>query len=61
MTRQQAKTLKYGDVVRYGVVQRAIVQRVTCNGVWVSFDGLGPKRGQYVTERTAACNLERVQ
>jgi hypothetical protein len=54
-------TLKYGDVVRYGAAQRAIVQRVTKNGVWVSYDGFGPKRGQYITERVAAQYLERVQ
>lgn len=57
----EAKALKYGDVVRYGAAQRAIVQRVTKNGVWVSYDGFGPKRGQYVTERVSAAYLERVQ
>jgi hypothetical protein len=61
MTTTEAKTLKYGDVVRYGAVQRAIVQRVTRNGVWVSYDGLGPKRGEYITERASAVYLERVQ
>jgi hypothetical protein len=61
MTTAEAKTLKYGDVVRYGAAQRAIVQRVTRNGVWVSYDGLGPKRGQYVTERVSAAYLERVK
>jgi hypothetical protein len=61
MTAIESKTLKYGDVVRYGAVQRAIVQRVTKNGVWVSYDGFGPKRGQYVTERVSARMLERVQ
>ena len=61
MTTTEAKTLKYGDVVRYGAAQRAIVQRVTKNGVWVSYDGFGPKRGQYITERVSASHLERVQ
>jgi len=61
MTSQEAKSLKYGDVVRYGAAQRAIVQRVARNGVWVSYDGLGPKRGQYITERVSARHLERVQ
>ncbi len=61
MTTTDAKTLKYGDVVRYGAAQRAIVQRVTRNGVWVSYDGFGPKRGQYITERVAARSLERAQ
>jgi hypothetical protein len=61
MTTTEAKTLKYGDVVRYGAAQRAIVQRVTTNGVWVSYDGFGQKRGQYITERVAAQYLERVQ
>ena len=61
MTNTESKTLKYGDVVRYGAEERAIVQRVTKNGVWVSYDGFGPKRGQYVTERASARHLERVQ
>lgn len=61
MTTNEAKTLKYGDVVRYGAAQRAIVQRVTKNGVWVSYDGFGPKRGQYITERVSARHLERAQ
>lgn len=61
MTTSEAKSLKYGDVVRYGTAERAIVQRVTSNGVWVSYDGLGPKRGQYVTERAPARRLERVK
>jgi hypothetical protein len=61
MTTTEAKTLKYGDVVRYGAAQRAIVQRVAKNGVWVSYDGLGPKRGQYITERVSARYLERAQ
>lgn len=61
MTSQEAKTLKYGDVVRYGAAPRAIVQRVLSNGVIVSYDGLGPKRGQYITERVSARHLERVQ
>jgi hypothetical protein len=61
MTTTEAKTLKYGDVVRYGAAQRAIVQRVTRNGVWVSYDGFGPKRGQYITERVSAAHLERAQ
>jgi hypothetical protein len=61
MTNTEAKTLKYGDVVRYGAAERAIVQRVTKTGVWVSYDGFGPKRGQYITERAAAHRLERVQ
>lgn len=61
MTPAEAKTLKYGDVVRYGAAQRAIVQRVTRNGVWVSYDGFGPKSGQYITERVSAQSLERVQ
>lgn len=62
MTTAEAKTLKYGDVVRYGTVaERAIVQRVCKNGVWISFDGTGPRRGQYITDRVAARYLERVQ
>lgn len=61
VTAAEAKTLKYGDIVRYGAAQRAIVQRVTRNGVWVSYDGLGPKRGQYVTERVSAAYLELVK
>jgi len=61
MTPTEAKTLKYGDVVRYGAAQCAIVQRVTKNGVWVSYNGFGPKRGQYITERVSAQSLERVQ
>ncbi len=61
MTTAEAKTLKPGDVVRYGSAQRAIVQRVARNGVWVSYDGLGPRRGQYITERVSAAHLERVQ
>jgi hypothetical protein len=61
MTNTEAKTLKYGEVVRYGAAPRAIVQRVTKNGVWVSYDGLGPKRGQYITERVSAAYLERVK
>lgn len=60
MTATEAKTLKFGDVVQYHA-QRAIVQRVTSNGVWVSYDGLGPKRGQYITERVSARYLARVQ
>ena len=61
MTRQEAKDLKYGDVVRCGAAPRAIVQRVLPNGVIVSYDGLGPKRGQYITERVSARMLERVR
>ena len=61
MTTTEAKTLKYGDAVRYGAAQRAIEQRVTKTGVWVSYDGFGPKRGQYITERVSASHLERVQ
>jgi len=61
MTSSQAKTLKYGDVVRYGAAERAIVQRVLSNGVIVSYDGFGPKRGQYITERVSARHLERAQ
>lgn len=61
MTATEAKTLKYGDVVRYGAAQRAIVQRVTKSGVWVSYDGFGPKRGQYITERVSARYLDRLQ
>lgn len=61
MTATEAKTLKYGDVVRYGAAQRAIVQRVTKNGLWVSYDGFGPKRGQYITERVSARYLDRLQ
>ena len=61
MTTAEAKSLKFGDVVRYGAAQRAIVQRVTRNGVWVSYDGFGLKLGQYVTERVSARSLERVK
>lgn len=60
MTTTEAKTLKYGDVVRCAAVH-AIVQRVLPNGVIVSYDGLGPKRGQYITERVSARMLERVK
>jgi hypothetical protein len=58
MTTTEAKTLKYGDVVRYGAVERAIVQRVTRNGVWISYDGLAYKRDQYITRRVSAQHLE---
>ena len=59
MTTTEAKALKYGDIVIYGAAQRAIVQRVTKNGVWVSYDGVGPKLSQYITERVSAQRLER--
>lgn len=61
MTTTEARTLKYGDVVRYGAAERAIVQRVLPNGVIVSYDGFGAKRSQYITERVAARHLERAQ
>ena len=62
MTSTEAKTLKYGDVVRYGTVAaQAIVQRVQRNGVVISFDGTGPRRGQYITDRVSARYLERAQ
>ena len=48
MTSQEAKTLKYGDVVRCGAAPRAIVQRVLPNGVIVSYDGQrGEPRGPH--------------
>ena len=60
MTSQQAKTLKYGDKVSYhGTL--AIVQRVSRNGVTISYDGKGMKAGQYLTERVSAAYLERAQ
>jgi hypothetical protein len=58
MTSQQAQALKYGDKVSYhGTL--AIVQRVARNGVTISYDGKGIKRGLYVTERVSAAYLER--
>ncbi len=60
MTNKEAKTLRYGDVVRYWSA-RAIVQRVASNGVWISYDGFGAKSGQYITERVAASLLERAE
>jgi len=60
MTSQAAKALKFGDKVSYHGVA-AIVQRVTRNGVTISYDGRGPKVGQYVTERVSAAYLERAQ
>ncbi len=60
MTTNQAKTLKYGDKVSYhGTL--AIVQRVTRNGVTISYDGKGPKAGEYLTERVSSAYLERTQ
>lgn len=57
MTNTEAKALKYGDKVRYHDTP-AIVQRVLPNGVVISYDGKGPKAGQYITERVAARYLE---
>lgn len=60
MTSQQVSNLKYGSKVFYhGTL--AIVQRVTRNGVTISYDGKGMKAGQYVTERVSAAYLEKAQ
>lgn len=56
MNTKQAQALKYGDKVLYHGVP-AIVQRATRNGIVISYDGLGPKRGQYVTEKVSAAYL----
>lgn len=53
MTQAEAKNLKYGDRIYYGHAA-GIVQRVTRNGVIISYDGMGLKSGQYITERVAA-------
>lgn len=58
MTASEAKALKYGDKVNYHNTP-AIVQRATGRGVIVSYDGKGPKAGQYVTERVSAAYLTR--
>jgi len=57
MTSQQAQALKYGDKVLYHGAM-AIVQRVRRNGVTVSYDGKGPKLGQYLTARVSAAYIE---
>lgn len=57
MTTEQAKQLKYGSRVYYCGTP-AIVKRVQRNGVVVSYDGMGLKAGQYVTERVSAACLE---
>ena len=57
MTTAEAQNLKYGSKVIYcGAL--AIVQRVTSVGVVISFDGFGPKRGEYITRRVSARHLE---
>lgn len=60
MTGQQAQQLRFGDKVTYHSVP-ATVQRVARNGVTISYDGMGIKAGQYVTERVSAAYLERRQ
>jgi hypothetical protein len=58
MTNVEAKNLKYGDRIYYGRAA-GIVQRVASNGVIVSYDGMGLKSGQYITERVAARYLTK--
>lgn len=54
MTSTEAKSLKYGDKVTFLDNRFAIVQRVCGNGVWISYDGMGARRGQYVKTRAPA-------
>jgi len=56
MTTQDAQALKFGSRVWYAG-RAALVQRVSRNGVTVSFDGMGLKAGQLVTVRVAARDL----
>jgi hypothetical protein len=58
MTSNEAKTLKYGDKVDY-LGAPAIVQYKATNGVVISYDGKGPKSGQYLTARVSAAYLQR--
>jgi hypothetical protein len=55
MTTTQAKQMKYGVKVMYHATP-AIVQRVSSNGVYVSYE----RRGEYITEKVSARYLELI-
>jgi len=55
MTTTQAKQMTYGTKVMYHDTP-AIVQRVSVNGVYVSYE----RRGEYITEKVSARYLESI-